>query len=46
MTRTLSALGMTRAGIGAETALPLVRAITRGPRHHWFGYYEKLQFDP
>ena len=23
-----------------------VRAITRGPRHHWFGYYDKLQFDP
>ena len=20
--------------------------ITRGPRHHWFGYYDKLQFDP
>ncbi|MEQ9410489.1 MAG: hypothetical protein RIK87_22330 [Fuerstiella sp.] len=22
------------------------RFITRGPRHHWFGYYDKLQFDP
>jgi hypothetical protein len=22
------------------------RVITRGPRHHWFGYYDKLQFDP
>ena len=21
-----------------------VRAITRGPRYHWFGYYDKLQF--
>ncbi len=20
--------------------------ITSGPRHHWFGYYDKLQFDP
>ncbi|MEA3368009.1 MAG: hypothetical protein U9R68_07845, partial [Planctomycetota bacterium] len=20
--------------------------ITRGPKHHWFGYYDKLQFDP
>jgi hypothetical protein len=20
--------------------------ITRGPGHHWFGYYDKLQFDP
>lgn len=26
--------------------LPPIRAITKGPRHHWFGYYDKLQFDP
>ena len=26
--------------------LPLVRAITRGPRFHWRGYYDKLLFDP
>ena len=23
-----------------------IRQITHGPRHHWFGYYDKLQFDP
>lgn len=23
-----------------------VRAITKGPEFHWFGYYDKLQFDP
>jgi hypothetical protein len=23
-----------------------VRAITRGPKFHWFGYYDKLEFDP
>ncbi|HBB75124.1 MAG TPA: hypothetical protein DC048_11825 [Planctomycetaceae bacterium] len=23
-----------------------VRTITRGPKHHWFAYYDKLQFDP
>ncbi len=23
-----------------------VRAITSGPNFHWFGYYDKLQFDP
>ncbi|MFN0104414.1 MAG: hypothetical protein ACKV2U_20290 [Bryobacteraceae bacterium] len=23
-----------------------VRQITKGPRFHWFGYYDKLQFDP
>lgn len=22
------------------------RTITRGPKHHWFAYYDKLQFDP
>ena len=27
-------------------ALPPVRAITRGPKFHWFGYYDKRQFDP
>jgi len=26
--------------------LPAHRFITSGPRHHWFGYYDKLQFDP
>ena len=26
--------------------LPPVRAITHGPKFHWFGYYDKLQFDP
>ncbi len=27
-------------------SLPPVRAITRGPKFHWFSYYDKLQFDP
>ncbi|MGQ9574881.1 MAG: antibiotic biosynthesis monooxygenase family protein [Thermoguttaceae bacterium] len=34
---------------GAEPGLPQsapVRTITQGPKHHWFGYYDKLQFDP
>ena len=29
----------------AGAAVPPARVITRGPRHHWFGYYDKLQFD-
>lgn len=29
---------------GTRSAAP-VRAITRGPKYHWFGYYDKLQFD-
>jgi hypothetical protein len=33
------------AGFAAESPAP-VRAITRGPKFHWFGYYDKLQFDP
>jgi hypothetical protein len=26
--------------------LPPVRAVTRGPKIHWFGYYDKFQLDP
>lgn len=26
--------------------LPPIRALTKGPKHHWFGYYDKLEFDP
>jgi len=27
-------------------ALVPARAITSGPKHHWFGYYDKLELDP
>ncbi len=30
----------------AAAAPPPIRQITQGPKHHWFGYYDKLQFDP
>ncbi len=30
----------------AQPRLAPVRTITTGPEHHWFGYYDKLQFDP
>ncbi len=23
-----------------------VRTLTKGPKHHWFGYYDKFEFDP
>jgi hypothetical protein len=36
----------TLAAAAAGDAPPPVRAITRGPKYHWFGYYDKLQFDP
>ncbi|MCP3690635.1 MAG: hypothetical protein GY917_00460 [Planctomycetaceae bacterium] len=39
------ALG-SQVGARFKAEFPPVRAITRGPRHHWFGYYDKLQFDP
>jgi len=29
----------------SETFVP-VRALTKGPSFHWFGYYDKLNFDP
>lgn len=32
-------------GFAEENKFP-VRAITKGPKFHWFGYYDKLQFDP
>ena len=48
--------GIASAGLGfaalswqnvlAAESLPSVRPLTRGQRFHWFGYYDKLQFDP
>lgn len=33
--------------LAAEDAnLPKKRVITKGPGYHWFGYYDKLEFDP
>lgn len=29
----------------SEELVP-TRKITKGPKHHWFGYYDKLEFDP
>lgn len=29
----------------SEAFVP-IRQITKGPKHHWFGYYDKLEFDP
>lgn len=38
------ALNANRAS--AADSLPPVHTITSGPKHHWFGYYDKLEFDP
>ncbi len=45
------AVGWAGTRSGAEIdepagAFPPVRAISRGPGFHWFGYYDKLQLDP
>ncbi|HBO44507.1 MAG TPA: hypothetical protein DD670_11350 [Planctomycetaceae bacterium] len=29
----------------ADASLVTIRAVTRGPKFHWFGYYDKLQGD-
>ncbi len=29
-----------------NAVLPSFRAVTRGPKFHWFGYYDKQQLDP
>ncbi len=53
----IAGAGIAAAGLPARFAVaqsetgpaePLVpcRAITRGPKHHWFGYYDKRQFSP
>ena len=50
--KTAAATGLSlTAGTGgllaaAPQELPPMRAITRGPKFHWFGYYDKLEFDP
>lgn len=37
-------LGSAACAFATGAAPP--RPITRGPKFHWFGYYDKLQFDP
>lgn len=37
--------GSTAAAGPQAVGLPPSRAITKGPKHHWFGYYDKLQVD-
>lgn len=38
--------GVAQGSVTAAEELPPVRTITSGPKHHWFGYYDKLEFDP
>jgi len=34
------------AGRAPDEKLSPIRAITRGPKFHWRGYYDKLLFEP
>ena len=43
---TASTLGAIGAALGRGGQPPSTRMITSGPACHWFGYYDKLQFDP
>jgi hypothetical protein len=38
--------GLGGRAVAAPPPTVPVRTITRGPKHHWFAYYDKLQFDP
>lgn len=40
-----AAMIVARQGVRAADYTPPVRVITRGPKFHWFGYYDKLEFD-
>lgn len=42
----VSWLGWRQVFAAENSPFPPTRQITQGPRHHWFGYYDKLQFDP
>ena len=39
-------LAFRRSPAATTTDSPPIRTITRGPKYHWFGYYDKLEFDP
>ncbi len=42
----LLAVGLTETAATAMAQTLQVEALTVGPKFHWFGYYDKLQFDP
>jgi len=42
----LFAMGWLQIPLTATAQTISVQALTTGPQFHWFGYYDKLQFDP
>ena len=41
-----SLLALSMPMLGFKPKNVPIRAITKGPHYHWFGYYDKWQFDP
>jgi len=41
-----AAAGAASLAFTQDESLPPVRTITKGPKIHWFGYYDKLEIDP
>lgn len=39
-------LGAISHAADSANSLPSARTVTSGPKYHWFGYYDKLEFDP
>lgn len=42
----IGAAGWRAGRAAADSPAAPVRTVTRGPKFHWFAYYDKLQFDP
>lgn len=42
----IAALAVAHERCASPPALPPMQALTSGPDFHWFGYYDKFQFDP
>lgn len=45
-TSATAALGTVTSFSQESSSFPPVKALTQGPPFHWFGYYDKLEFDP
>jgi hypothetical protein len=42
----LKYLAVAPVSLMGDEKLPPIRPLTKGPNYHWFGYYDKLEFDP
>ena len=42
----IASLAVSHGRCAELPGLPPITALTSGPKFHWFGYYDKFQFDP